>query len=108
MTLVHYVAEVKSGLLLEWPAEAQAIHLQPGDKIHVQLESNQDPIRADAKPVIDAENAAAIALLESWREKDATDAPEEIRRAEEELEEFKRNMNANRATTGERLVYLHP
>ena len=59
----------------------------------------------EAEPVIDAENAAAIALLRSWREQDATDDPEELRKAEEELAEFKRNMNANRAATGERLVY---
>ncbi len=46
-----------------------------------------------------------IALLKSWLEEDATDDPEEIRQAEEELREFKRNMNANRAATGERIPY---
>ncbi len=54
---------------------------------------------------IDAENLAAIALLNSYLEMEATDDPEEIRRAEEELGEFKRNMNANRASTGERPVF---
>ena len=58
-----------------------------------------------AKSVIDAENAAAIALLKSWREQEATDDPEEISKAEEDLAEFKRRMNANRTETGERLVY---
>ncbi len=53
----------------------------------------------------DARNAASIALLQSWLAEDATDDPEEIRRAEEELAEFKRSMNANRAATGERLLY---
>lgn len=56
-------------------------------------------------PVPDAENLAAIALLRSWLEEDATDDPEEIRKAEQELEEFRHNMNANRAAAGERLVY---
>ena len=50
-------------------------------------------------------NAAAIALLQSWLQTEPTDDPEEIRQAEEELAEFKRNMNANRAATGERLVF---
>jgi len=50
-------------------------------------------------------NAAAIALLQSWLQSEATDDPEEIRQAEAELAEFKRNMNANRAATGERLVF---
>jgi hypothetical protein len=73
----------------------------------IELEENQEPQTGpnDTMPVIDAENAAAIALLKAWREQDATDDPEEVRKAEEELAEFKRNMNANRAATGERLVY---
>jgi hypothetical protein len=73
----------------------------------IDLEEDAAPISTpdEAKPVIDAENAAAIALLQSWREQDATNDPEEIRQAEEELAEFKRNMNANRAATGERSVY---
>ena len=73
--------------------------------IEIEEEDQRIPTVDEAKPVIDAENAAAIALLKSWREQDATDDPEEIRQAEEELAEFKRNMNANRAATGERLVY---
>ena len=56
-------------------------------------------------PPIDAENAAAIALLDFWLQQDATDDPEEIRKADEEFEELRRNLNANRAATGERLVF---
>ena len=56
-------------------------------------------------PVIDAENQAAIDLLQSWMREDATDDPEEIRCAEEEVEQLKRNLNANRAATGERPVF---
>ncbi|MCX6379918.1 MAG: hypothetical protein NT023_10655 [Armatimonadetes bacterium] len=48
---------------------------------------------ASVKP-IDDENAA-IALLQSWLVSEATDSPEEIRQAEEDLAEFQRNMNAD-------------
>jgi hypothetical protein len=37
MALVQYTAEVKSGLLLELPTEAEELHLKPGDKIEVRL-----------------------------------------------------------------------
>ncbi len=42
-------------------------------------------------------------LLQSWIDEDATDDPDEIRVAEQELAEFKRAMNENRA--GERPLY---
>ncbi len=59
---------------------------------------------ADLAKVPD-KNRAAIALLQSWLQTEATDDPEEIQRTEEELAEFKQRMNANRAATGERLVF---
>ncbi len=64
------------------------------------------PMPSDAQPppAIDAENAAAIAMLNQWIAEDATDDPEEIRKADEEVAELRRNLNANRAATGERLV----
>lgn len=37
MTL-HYTAEVKDGLLLALPMEAEQLHLRPGDKVHIQLD----------------------------------------------------------------------
>ncbi len=46
-----------------------------------------------------------MALMQSWLEEDATDDPEEIRAAEEELREFKRNMNLPRKEAGARLLY---
>ncbi len=70
----------------------------------VEVEESAEPLPKE-QPAIDTENAAAIALLKLWKEQDATDDPEEIRKAEEELAEFKRNMNANREATDERLVY---
>jgi hypothetical protein len=44
-------------------------------------------------------------LLALWREEDATDDPEAIREAEEELAEFKQAMNEARAAAGARLLF---
>ena len=46
---------------------------------------------------------AAISLLQSWIDEDATNDPEAIRAAEEELKAFKQAMNENRAA--ERPLY---
>jgi hypothetical protein len=42
MTLVHYDAEVKPGLMLALPSEAKELHLKPGDKVSIHLEVNGD------------------------------------------------------------------
>ncbi|HZP81990.1 MAG TPA: hypothetical protein VFB21_10155 [Chthonomonadaceae bacterium] len=47
----------------------------------------------------------AQALFDRWAAEDATDDPEEIARRERECEEFKANMNANRAVEGRPPVY---
>ena len=73
--------------------------------IDLALEAEAAAGTDKARPVIDAENTAAIALLEFWLQEDATDDPEEIRKSEEEYAELKRNLNANRAATGERLIF---
>ena len=52
-----------------------------------------------------AKNQKAIEMLRRWAEEDATNDPEEIAKAEAELEEFKRNMNLNRELSGERPIY---
>jgi hypothetical protein len=44
-------------------------------------------------------------LLRTWQEEDATDDPEEIRKAEAELTAFKQGINAARAEAGARLLY---
>ncbi len=67
----------------------------------VMQETTQRPSQAE----LDAEKAAAIALLDAWIAEGAGADEETRRQAEQELDEFKRNMNANRAATGERLVY---
>jgi len=48
---------------------------------------------------------ATVALLTRWLEEDATDDPEEIRKAQEELDGFKRAMNAERERAGARRLY---
>ena len=52
-----------------------------------------------------ARNAASIGLLRGWLRDEATDDPAQIQKAQEELDEFKRNMNTSRAESGERLPY---
>ncbi|MCW3055314.1 MAG: hypothetical protein JWN14_4484 [Chthonomonadales bacterium] len=37
MTMIQYTAEVKAGLLLALPTDAEELHLKPGDKVHIQL-----------------------------------------------------------------------
>ncbi|HLK58777.1 MAG TPA: hypothetical protein VKU00_19550 [Chthonomonadaceae bacterium] len=56
-------------------------------------------------PAPDAENQALIDLLRAWREEDATDDPNELERRDAELAEFKANLNANRAQSGEEPVF---
>lgn len=52
-----------------------------------------------------AKQTPTMALMKAWLEEDATDDPEEICAAEEELREFKRNMNLPRKEAGARLLY---
>ena len=50
-------------------------------------------------------DSATLELLASWRLEDATQNPEDIRAAEQELAEFKRAMNENRTRAGEPPLY---
>jgi hypothetical protein len=50
-------------------------------------------------------DSVTLQLLRDWRLQDATDDPEEIRAAEQELAGFKKAMNANRILAGEPLLY---
>jgi hypothetical protein len=56
----------------------------------------------EPEPATDTDRS--IALLESWIAQAPTD-PDAIREAEEDLREFKRNMNLPRKETGARLPY---
>ena len=48
---------------------------------------------------------ALAALLQSWREEDQTDDPEELAERDRNLEEFKANMNRWRAEEGRPPAY---
>jgi len=50
-------------------------------------------------------DTATLELFAKWRAEDATDDPEELRKAEQELAEFKKAMNENRSQAGEPLLY---
>ena len=58
-------------------------------------------------PPVDAAviDTATLELLKAWRLHDATDSPEEIRAAEDELAEFKRAMNQTRTSAGQPLLF---
>jgi len=56
-------------------------------------------------PVISEDEDRTLELLDAWAEEDATDDEEELLRRDNALAEFKANMNANRAATGEEPIY---
>ena len=56
-------------------------------------------------PPVHDENAASIALLQAWLAEDATADPEEIRKAQEEVETFKQALNAERERARARRIY---
>jgi hypothetical protein len=57
------------------------------------------------KPEPTNPNAATLALLDAWDAEAAAMTPEEVAQAEAEWEEFKANMNANRALEGRPPVF---
>ena len=46
-----------------------------------------------------------VKLMLAWKEEDATDDPAELEARDREWEELKADLNANRAATGERLLF---
>jgi hypothetical protein len=53
-----------------------------------------DDATDEVRPKEETRNMPAT-LLRGWLRDEATDDPEQIRKAQEELDEFKRNMNAS-------------
>ena len=49
-------------------------------------------------------NASSIALLQSWIAEAPTE-PEDVKEAEQDLREFKQNLNASRKEAGARLLF---
>jgi hypothetical protein len=83
---------------------ARQTGLAPADYVKKLVKENLPPVSATTFPAVDAENAAAIALLESWIADAPTD-PAEIRQAEAERSEFLSNLNKNRIESGERSLF---
>lgn len=79
--------------------------LPPAEAIHSVLAEHLPFAPTETALLPLRPRGTAAALLRRWMEEDATDDPEVIRRAEEDLAELKRNLNANRAATGERLPF---
>lgn len=91
---------------LELPPEVEERARARAAAHGLSLESYLASLVAEATlEAADGENAASIALLESWLREDATDDPEEIRKAQEELDEFKRAINAERDRAGARRMF---
>jgi hypothetical protein len=85
-------------------AAARQEGLDPGIFIERLLNQYHPGERAIPLRSVDPENDASIALLESWIAAAPTD-PAAIREAEEDLAEFKRNMNATRREAGARILF---
>ena len=69
----------------------------------VELKVLEQPA-GEETPLVDPDAAASIALLKSWIAQAPTDL-EAIREAEEDLREFKRNMNVPRKEAGARVHF---
>jgi hypothetical protein len=91
-----------------------AIDLTPEEELRLRAAAQQEGIApaelarklvTEHLPPVPDENAASIALLQSWLEEDATDDPDEVRQAEAELEAFKQAINAERERAGARRIY---
>jgi hypothetical protein len=66
--------------------------------------STIQPLSAPPPPM-GAVDTATLELLAAWKAEDATTDPGKIRAANEEVAEFKKAMNENRAATGARLLF---
>ena len=60
------------------------------------------PIDAEAQKQL---NASSIVLLQRWLKEGENCDSEDTGKSEQELEEFKRNLNASRKETGSRLLF---
>jgi len=67
--------------------------------------STIEPASAPPPPPTGFVDTATLELLATWKAEDATTDPEKLRAADEEVAEFKKAMNENRAATGARLLF---
>lgn len=97
---------VPISLWREIASERETAHLLKSETIKQRL--LEAKARAEGISIEDenkSRNAAAIAFLRNKLQEECTDDPEEIRKSQEEFDELKRNLNANRDATGERRVF---
>ena len=80
---------------------ARQTGLAPADYVKKLVKENLPQVQPAETPAVDAENAAAIAQIRAWMEEEATNDPEEIRKADAELRELMQNLNKNRVESGE-------
>ncbi len=100
MTVTLELTPIEEARLAE---KSRQTGLPPAEAIHSVLAEHLPFAPTETAPL--RPRGTAAALLRRWLEEDATDDPEVIRQAEENLAELKRNLNANRAATGERLTF---
>jgi hypothetical protein len=67
--------------------------------------STIEPASAPPPRPMGSVDTATLELLADWKAKDATTDPEKLREADEEVAEFKKAMNENRAAVGARLLF---
>ena len=84
-------------------AVARKSGIAPADVLK-QLVREHLPLEPAASPPEPSGNDTTLALLQSWIDAAPTD-PEEIRVAEEDLNEFMTSINAERKRAGARILY---
>jgi len=67
--------------------------------------STIQPASAPPPPPMASVDTATLELFAAWKAEDATTDPEKLRQADEDVAEFKKAMNENRAATGARLLF---
>ena len=78
---------------------ARQIGLAPAEYVKKLVTEHLPP--AAAAPTVDEENQALIALLQSWREEDATDDPQELQRRDDETNTLLSNLQSTRLSLRE-------
>ncbi len=79
--------------------------LAPAEYVKKLVQEHLPPVQNAAAAAVDAENAAAIAQLQAWLKEEATDDPEEVRKADADVKELMENLNRNRIESGERPLF---
>ncbi len=87
-----------------WIASQAEQHGLPAAEI-VRRVIDERALSEGVPATIDARTAAAIAYLDRRIAEASAATPEENRKAQEEYEELKRNLNANRAATDDHPVF---